>query len=73
MTANPSRDKIAQFLEDYLVSCEFDEEEISPEELAEADAAHQDYLSGRVEGKSLRQVRRELLSPLEINYDHHQN
>lgn len=59
MTPNP--DKATKSLEEFLESCEFaDDDEFTPEELAEADAAHEDYLAGRDPGKSLRQVRQEL-------------
>lgn len=61
MIANPNPDKATESLEEFLENCEFDDEEIPSEELAEADAAHQNYLAERDPGKSLKQVRRELL------------
>lgn len=61
MTTNPNPDKTTQTLEEFLANCPEDDEEISPGELAEADAAHQAYLDGRDPGKLLSQVRRELL------------
>lgn len=59
MTTNPNR--ITKSLEEFFESCEFTDDEFTLEELAEADAAHEDYLAGRDSGKSLRQVRQELL------------
>ena len=60
MTINPNR--TTKSLEEFLEICEFaDDDEFTPEELAEADAAHEDYLAGRDTGKSLRQVRQQLL------------
>ncbi len=55
-----------QNIEDYFAQLqakgEFadDEEEIPPSELAEADAAYQDYLVGRDPGSSLEEVKRKL-------------
>lgn len=51
-------------IEDYFTrlreKSEFADDEISPEELAEADAAYQDYLNGRDPGISLEELKLKL-------------
>lgn len=58
---------VDDYLDQVLASGEFaDDEDISPEELVESEAAYQDYLSGRDLGVSLEDLKRELFGkPLE--------
>lgn len=58
---------VDDYLDQALASGEFaDDEDISPEELAESEAAYQDYLSGRDPGVSLEELKAELFgTPLE--------
>lgn len=65
--ADPLSTAVDDYLNQALTSGEFaDDEDITPEELAESEAAYRDYLSGRDPGISLEELKAELFGkPLE--------
>lgn len=65
--ADPPSTAVDDYLDQVLASGDFvDDDDISPEELAESEAAYQDYLSGRDPGISLEELEVELFGkPLE--------